>query len=108
MDNQPTTGLIWRSKTASAERHVTLAEGHMSTSLCLSVRQVTVYRRSTEAPTLGRISADMELGAHVAQMRMLVPPPRAKWRVRPAMVATGECPAALWTGLRRMAPFGRQ
>ncbi len=58
---------------------LTLAESHPSMSLCLSVREMTVYRRSTEAtgPTPGAICADMELGANVAQMRALVTAPRA-------------------------------
>ena len=33
---------------------------------------------------------------------------RGRSGVRPAMVATGECPAAPWTGLRQTNPFGRQ
>jgi hypothetical protein len=77
VDKEPAAGILWRSRTTTVERHVTLAERHMSISLCVS--EVATVASAETTGTTASTGADLELGAHVARMRTLAPllgPPR--------------------------------
>lgn len=69
MDGQPTAQVLWQIRTATVERHVKVgADG-----LCVSLRtqEVTMSAAGDGPPTeAADTCAELELGAHVAQMRI--------------------------------------
>jgi hypothetical protein len=68
-------------------------------SLCVS--EVTIGRSTEPTETTPRgICADMELGAHVARVRSLVPESRAT-RFQRRGVHGIECPSGISTGIRQ-------
>jgi len=70
------------------ERHVTLDGIHTSMSLCVS--EVTVLATpDTTAAVATRTCADLELGAHVAQMRTLASPMHATGGRQPGPPSDG-------------------
>jgi hypothetical protein len=75
MDEEPTGQILRRSRAAMVERHVAL-DGSAS-SMSLWVNEVTVLAMTPPDATAAVAActcADLELGAHVAQMRTLAPP----------------------------------
>ena len=69
MDNQPTAQVFWQIKTATVERQVTVG----ANGLCMSLRthEVTMSAAGAGPETKAvDTSADLELGAHVADADM--------------------------------------
>ncbi|HVA07092.1 MAG TPA: hypothetical protein VNG12_10165 [Acidimicrobiales bacterium] len=69
MKNDPTTQLLWRIKEETVERHVTLDTSGFS--LSQRTQEVTMLAADTSPKPLANICPDLELGAHVVQMRTL-------------------------------------
>jgi hypothetical protein len=71
MDEGPTAQWLWRIKTATVERHVVVAESRTSMSFRMDeITTVAVIDVAAAIPASTCI--DLELGAHVAEMRALV------------------------------------
>jgi hypothetical protein len=68
MDREPTAQLLWRRRTTTVERHVTTSEGHLSLSLRVDEVAVSAVAGAPSAAAMESY-AELELGAHVAEMR---------------------------------------
>jgi hypothetical protein len=67
MKNDPTTQLLWSTKEETVERHMTLdASGF---SLSQRLREVTMLAADASPKPGANICTELELGAHVVQMR---------------------------------------
>jgi hypothetical protein len=69
MDNHPTAQMLWQITTATVERHMTVGANGLSMSL--RTQEVTMSAAVDAPATHGaERCADLELGAHVARMRI--------------------------------------
>jgi hypothetical protein len=83
MDKRPTAQVLWQITTATVERHV--AVGDAGLSMSLRTHEVTMSAAATTPVTAAaETCADLELGAHVAQLRTFAstPPPSSQSRSR--------------------------
>jgi hypothetical protein len=91
MDKQPTTRVLWQKSAATVERHLTVGDDGLS----LSVRTnevTTIATVDAPVPTAAGACAELELGAHIAQLRALVSTPTAPSRgqsLLPAVLPPG-------------------
>lgn len=69
MEREPAAQLVWYGRRSTSERHVTIAENHVSMSLCVS--EISVLACTDPPMASAPAYPELELGAHVAHLRAL-------------------------------------